>query len=886
MATVLVVDDHAPNRELIATLLRYAGHDPIEAADGEEALASVRAHRPGLVICDVLMPTMDGYEFVRRLRAEPEIAATEVIFYTATFYEHEARGLANACGVSRVLTKPCEPQEILRAVEQVLAQPSAVEPPTEAVVDFDREHLRLLTDKLLAKVNELETANQRLAGLVESAMDAIIAVDQQLRIVLFNPAAEQMFGYRAAEVEGQPLDLLLPQRFRATHGAQVRSFGATNVTRRIMGDLRSVKGLRKNGEEFPLEVSISQSASQGLRYTAILRDISARQQAERRIERLHRVATVLSDVNSLIVRVRERDELFREACRIAVQVGGFSRAWIGLIDRSALQLCLVASAGAPQDGYFEALEALLAQRSAAVVARFDTALALPQPVIVQDRAQTPGLGPITSTAETGAQVWLPLVVAGQTLGVLALHADRVDFFDDDEMKLLKELAGDMSFALAHIAQEERLNYLAYYDSLTGLANGTLFNERLGQLINAAGSHKLALALIDLVRFKTINDTLGRHAGDVLLKRVAERLERCVGHRAHLARIGADHFAVVFPEIRTENELARMFAAQYQHCFGVPLQIDGEELRVSAKVGIALYPNDGSNVETLYRNAEAAVKKAKASSETVLFYNPKMTELVAERLALENQLRRAMERGELVLHYQPKVDVNTRRIEGVEALVRWSRPEAGLVYPGKFIPLMEETGLILALGDWALHRAALDHQCWRQQGLLAPRIAVNVSAAQLHKHDFVAMVSQALKVNGFSHGVDIEITESLIMENVEDSVEKLQALRAMGVNLSIDDFGTGYSSLAYLSRLPAQILKIDRAFIMTMLTDPDNMTLVSTMISLAHSLRMKVVAEGVETEEEANMLRRLHCDQMQGYLISQAVSSEALAMLLPQGVARH
>jgi EAL domain-containing protein (putative c-di-GMP-specific phosphodiesterase class I) len=337
--------------------------------------------------------------------------------------------------------------------------------------------------------------------------------------------------------------------------------------------------------------------------------------------------------------------------------------------------------------------------------------------------------------------------------------------------------------------------------------------------------------------------------------------------------------MIMPDVQAETSVARTLTKRLQHCFGRAFDIHGRELRVAAKIGVALYPADGTDAETLYRNAEVAVRKAKASTERLLFYDPRMTEAVAEKLALENKLRRALENDEFVLHYQPKVDLDTRRIVGLEALIRWASPDLGLVPPMKFIPLMEETGLILDVGLWALRQAALDRKRWLDQGVAAPRVAVNVSAVQLRKADFVATVEAALRHGADPHGIDLEITESLIMEDIEGTQQKLRALRELGIDLAIDDFGTGYSSLAYLAKLPAQVLKIDRAFVTTMIDDPSSMTLVSTMISLAHSLRLKVVAEGVETQEQAKVLHLLHCDQIQGYLVSKPLPFEQISTLI-------
>jgi len=303
--------------------------------------------------------------------------------------------------------------------------------------------------------------------------------------------------------------------------------------------------------------------------------------------------------------------------------------------------------------------------------------------------------------------------------------------------------------------------------------------------------------------------------------------------------------------------------------------------VVAKAGIAVYPGDGGDADTLYRNAEAALEKAKRSGDRYLFYAPEFNARVAEKLTLENKLRRAVEHGELVLHYQPKVELKKRRISGLEALMRWNDPDTGvLVPPVKFIPILEETGLILEAGRWALGQAIADSARWKANRQKVPRIAVNVSPIQLRQKDFVATVESALRGAKDIGGIlELEITESLIMQDIDANIRKLRAVRDMGVEIAVDDFGTGYSSLSYISRLPINTLKIDRAFIMNMTSNPDDLSIVSTIISLGHSLELKIVAEGVETEEQANLLRLLKCDEFQGYLFSRPVPMEQIEILL-------
>jgi EAL domain-containing protein (putative c-di-GMP-specific phosphodiesterase class I) len=365
--------------------------------------------------------------------------------------------------------------------------------------------------------------------------------------------------------------------------------------------------------------------------------------------------------------------------------------------------------------------------------------------------------------------------------------------------------------------------------------------------------------------------------------IAERMRECTRDQSWLARIEGDQFAIAVPDFESEQELVRPSEARMEQVFGQPYLVGDTELRVSARKGIAVFPEDGADADVLFRNAEAALKNAKRRNERFLFYEQGMAERVAERLSLENKLRVAIQKEEFVLHYQAKITLESRRIVGAEALIRWQSPDMGLVPPMKFIPLLEDTGLILEVGAWALKRASIDHRKWVEAGLTPPRIAVNVSPLQLRQREFVAEVEKAIMEGVTPTGIDLEITESLIMENIEANIQKLKDVRGLGLNIAIDDFGTGYSSLAYLAKLPVQALKIDRSFIITMLKDPDTTTLVSTIISLAHSLRLKVVAEGVETEEQAKLLQLLRCDELQGYLFSHPIPFDQMTALLTQGV---
>jgi diguanylate cyclase (GGDEF)-like protein len=447
------------------------------------------------------------------------------------------------------------------------------------------------------------------------------------------------------------------------------------------------------------------------------------------------------------------------------------------------------------------------------------------------------------------------------------------------MHLLTELTGDIAFAIDHIKKQERLNYLAYYDVLTGLANRTLFLDRVAQYMRSAvsGGHKLAIGLIDLERFKNINDSLGRQSGDKLLKQVADWLALKIGDANLLARIDADHFAIVLPTVKSDGDLVMLIENLLAAFLLHPFQLNDAVFRISIKIGIALFPDDGSDVDTVFRNAEAALKKAKASGDRYLFHTQEMTKAVAVKLNLENQLRHAIDNEEFVLHYQPKLNLLSGQVTSAEALIRWNDPRTGLVPPGQFIPILEETGLIYEVGRWALQKTIEDSLRWRDAGLSAIRIAVNVSPLQLRNINFIDEIKQVIALDAhMAAGLELEITESVIMANIEHNIASLQAIRDLGITIAIDDFGTGFSSLSYLARLPVDTVKIDRSFVIEMTTGPVGLALVSTIINLAHAMKLKVVAEGVETEEQSRILRMLSCDEMQGFLFSAAVPAELFA----------
>jgi len=432
---------------------------------------------------------------------------------------------------------------------------------------------------------------------------------------------------------------------------------------------------------------------------------------------------------------------------------------------------------------------------------------------------------------------------------------------------------------------ERMAELVYRDPLTGLPNRRLFEDRLAIALAQAHRyrHRIGVVFLDLDRFKQVNDTLGHAAGDELLKAVSERLLGCVRDGDTVARLGGDEFTLILPGIHYAEDLSTI-ARKLALALRTPFRIDGHDVRVTASGGVSLYPEDGEAAEALLRKADTAMYRAKERGrDNFQLFSPAMAEKAFERRALENSLRQALDRREMTLHYQPCLELATGRIVGFEALLRWDRPDLGLVLPKDFIGLADFTGTMLEVGPWVLESACRQGREWARAGAPVPRVMVNLSAYELQQEDLVAHVRRALDASGLSPDLlHLEIPEGYAMQDVERAVERLRALRSLGVHLAIDGFGSGLSSLARLRRLPVDALKIDLSFVRGATADADDASVVTAVIAVAHSLGLKVVAQGVESEAQLALLRSLGCDFVQGFLWSPPVPGEECGRLLAAG----
>jgi len=734
------------------------------------------------------------------------------------------------------------------------------------------------------RADEEVRESERLRRLIiDTDPECVKLVSPEGRLLEMNPAGLRMLETETLEqAQACPLsDFIAPEHraaFGALHGRVMAGESGT-----LEFELIGLKGARRW-----LETRAVPLRNQAGTVTALLgvtRDITERRAQQERIERLSRMRRVIGGISALLVRTRSRAELFQEACRIAVEQGGFGLAWIGAVQDGFL---VPVALNGQDGGHLATLRFGITGHDPNACQHSVRAVREARPRVSNNIATDEDVGLWRAPlAALGYQSFVsyPLVDGENVVGCLNLYATQAEFFDDDEMMLLAELVRDLSYALEFIIKDEKLDYLTIYDPLTRLPNRSLFLRRLQGFIEDAqeSGRPFALLMLDIERFKEINDAAGQAGGDELLKVVADRLRVHAGQPARIARIAGDRFAAVIPDLERSADIEALVTRGGWARLDTPFQHGDQEFAVTFKIGLAVFPLDAADAEALLRNAELALKQGKFTGRRCTRYAAEMSAFARRKLELGQQLHQALERQEFVLHYQPKLDLRTGKVCGAEALLRWQSPEDGIVMPAGMIPLMEETGLILDVGRWALKQALVDRWRWQEQGLAAPRVAVNVSALQLREKDFTASVRTLLEaMPGAAEGLELEITESSMMAEPDAVVAQLNQVRELGVTVSMDDFGTGYSSLAYFSRLPLAAVKIDRSFITTMISDTDNSSIVSAIIALAHSLNLRVVAEGVDAEEQLRYLRLLRCDEMQGYLFSKALAPADFAALLRSG----
>jgi len=854
---VLLVEDSPADAEFVLRALRELPM-PFEhlRVDNEAALREGLAKfAPNIVLSDFSLPGFSGQEALVIVREK--LPLVPFLFVSGTIGEELAIDALRGGAMDYLL------KDNLRRL------PSAV---VHALETAGQRNERVRIERALRESEE------RFRIIVESSQDWIWESGPDTRITYSNGAIAHILGYRPDEIFGAlAVDLLLPED-RLEVLARLPELVAT---RRGWVHWR-LHWRHRDGSVRVLESNATprlDADGELVGYRGVDHDITEQLRQETSIRRLVRIHAVLSALGNTILRARTREELLGQVCQVAVEQGAFEAACIGVPVKGG-GLETIASHG--NQTVIRLIERLGAESStdlpASQLRPGMRAFHEARNVVIRDFAATDLPMHMHKDMEAvgiAAQIVLP--IGSPPWGVLGLFAARPQEFDPEEVALLERLTSEVDYAIDFIAKSERLEYMAYHNPVTGLPNRTAFQQQVSARL-AEGS--LVVAVVDLADFARINHSRGREFGDRLLHIAGQRLKLVAGSNAIVAHAGEDAFLLAQSARGSIDDEVERLDALLGPLDEAPYEIDGEQVFLHLNCGVAMSPEHGTDYEALERNAAAALGEALKRKVRIESFTVRLHERTAHRIELERNLHRAFEENQFELFYQPKFNAHNQHLVGAEALLRWRHPESGLISPAEFIPLLEDTGLIVQAGHWVM-RTALDTAiAWRAMGHPGLRIAVNVSARELRNLHFLDECRALLEPHAADQLLDIEVTESLLMDDIEQSIHLLQSLRDLGCRIAIDDFGTGYSSLNYLARLPVDVIKIDQSFIAQLAHSPETMSLITNIITLVHSLSLKVVAEGVEEEEQAKLLRLLRCDELQGYLLGRPMpAADFVARLL-------
>lgn len=678
----------------------------------------------------------------------------------------------------------------------------------ETIQQLQKE-LEITNQGLLALTVELDQAKEKYRNILEHANESIITFNEGLKVETFNPASIRLFGYEERELRGMPLDQLIP--------------GFSLIKESSLTDDTLILGYKKDGAQFPIEITIGEPFyNEQKTWMTIIRDITERKKIEQGLRLMSRIfedshdAIMVTDTEANIIDVNASFTL----------ITGFNKKEvIGNNPR-------LMKSGVHPPSFYAAMWSRL-------------------------KAYGKWSGEIWDKRKNGE-------VYPKWLSVSAVKNDQ---------GITTHFVGIFADITSRKQAENRLKHLAHYDPLTGLPNRTLFMEKLNWAIDWANreQRQIALFFLDLDRFKLVNDTMGHQVGDQLLIEVANRLRLCVRKVDIVSRLAGDEFTIVLTNIDNFNNIAEI-AQKVLDAFIQPIRLNNHDFFVTTSIGITTYPDDGKDTHKLLKNADTAMYHAKSMGKNVYqFYSDAMNQKVHDELELEINLRKALDNNEFVLFYQPQIDISNGNIVGAEVLIRWKHPRLGFISPAKFIAYAERSDLILPIGYWVLRTACLQYMEWQHQGVQPFVISVNYSGVQLKQSGQVDLIASILHETGMpSQSLKLELTESVVMEDAENTIKALHEFKNMGISISIDDFGTGYSSLSYLKRFPIDALKIDKSFVEHIADDSDDNAIASTIIAMAHNLRLSVVAEGVETQQQLEILRSKGCDQVQGFYFCQPI----------------
>ena len=859
--SVVLVEDVPSEAEIAVRQLEAGGFTcNWKRVDSEAVLRRTLAEaRPDLILSDFTLPGFDG---IGALEVAQQLAPdVPFIFLSGTLGEERAIDALQRGAYDYVLK-----------TNLARLAPAARRALNEAGARRARQRLE-----------------QQLRDIVVTSQDWIWEHDRDGRFTFSSDAVRAILGYEPEEIVGRHVsqyvhpDDLAPLDF-AMHTLGPSQRTATNLQARWRHRNGSYRWLERN------MLALLGENGQVVGFRGSERDFTERRRQEKHISRLTRVLKMLSGVNGALVRIRQRREILIEACRLATTVGGYASALVALIEPGTRTARPAAWSGSVDQQVVQQLTFNIADSAADDTSVIGRVMRSGQVMVCNDLQNLEM--PLVARAallDDGFRsvVALPLLVDNTPVGALMLTSYDLGAVADEESRLLRELVANLSFGLQYLHKEDEIRYLSYFDPLTGLAKRGLFCERMVSALEPRIGRRgtPAVAVLDIEHLSTINDSFGRHAGDQLLQQVADRLKRHFDSTELLAHFGAGTFGIILEAAGDDDEAVHWMQEQVMDVFRAPFTVDARGVPVDVKCGFARYPDNGNDANALVQNAEAALRSAKSTGEKYLHHRLELSAAVVSRMTMEHRLRAAVERQDFVLHYQPKIDVRTREHRGLEALVRWRDPEAGMVLPGVFLSLMESCGLIVPLGDWILRQAAADLRRWQGAGLEPGRVAVNISPVQLRRRAFADHLLDLVgEWRNETTGIDIEITEGVLIDDVSSAVSQLRVLRRSGVRVAIDDFGTGYSSLSRLAELPVDMLKIDRSFVAQLTSSGAGRTVAETIITLGKAFNMTTLAEGVETLEQFELLANLGCDQSQGYLHSRPLSAADLEPLLKPAIA--
>ncbi|MCK5237407.1 MAG: EAL domain-containing protein [Deltaproteobacteria bacterium] len=846
---LLIVDDQADSLYMLETLLKGNDYEVVSAVDGVEALAKLRSNTIDIIISDILMPRMDGFRLCRECKKDDSLKDIPFIFYTASYTDERDEKLALSLGANGFIAKPLQPEAFIKIIKNLVDEVDKGEIVAEKPIIAEKDQFELYSERVvkqlekkMAALEEEISERNRAEQALRKSEERLVEAQRIAHLGNWDWNIKQNELYWSDEI--YRIFDISPHEFDATYEAFItfvhpddREFVKASVDSALKEkepysiDHRIVlpSGAERVVHE-QAEVTFDE-AGVPLRMAGTVQDVTELRQSE---DKLVLASKVFENAIEGVVVTDEKGNI-ESVNRTFTSITGYS----------------------PEEAIGENVRILKSDRHER--AFFDE---MWNSLIEKGRWQ----GEIWNRRKNGEAYpeWLNIIAIKNSVDRATRYVSI--FHDITDIKRSKE----------------EIKYQSNHDALTGLPNKLLLKDRLQLTIAHSEYSEIfpAVLFIGLDRFQNINESLGHTAGDSILQQAAKRLKACVRAGDTVARFGGDEFSFVLDSLNNE-QVAVKIAMDAIKSFSEPFSVDGHELYLTASIGIALYPGDGRDAETLIKNANTAMLRAKEGGRnTYRLYTEAMNARAFHRLSLENDIRKGLDRDEFVVYYQPKVCLKTGSIVSLEALVRWQHAEKGLMPPDEFIHLSEETGLITPLGKTVLRKACFQAKRWQDAGYKDLNVAVNLSAYQLQDKNIVSTIKSVLLESKLEpERLGIEITESMIMQDVATATETLDKLHDMGIQLFIDDFGTGYSSLSYLKRFKIDALKIDKSFVNDVTTNSDDASIVVTIISMSHSLGHKVIAEGVETKAQLEFMQKYECDEIQGYLISPPLPADDVMEML-------